>query len=813
MQRIIRRTILTLFIVLVSLLLIIWGLTPVIARTVLEDFFAENGATFTAESLSLNPFTTEVGAEDLKVTLDNDLEFKLDGFRLALSLLPLFEKKVIVDQIEVRGLQLDITQLSDGWQIAGVKIGDNNAEEETPPPEDESTSTPWDVLLPSIVFTNSRINVTRLGQDADTPLHDELTLNELQVSNIEGQGLNWKGAATLSAVANGATLDLGSSFRYTPEQLLLWLDIKLLTASLDQFSHYVPAPMNQGNLNVTLVGEVVVNQKPDNLIVTATTKQFDIDRISLPAADLAIESERTQLGINSLQLKVPQQGDVALVLDGAISSFNSRISDVTGKNLLASWDSLKVSPLQTSAVGSDFTLSIGQVDSTGLTASQASNDSGQLPALVHLGKLIVDKIDVSPAGAEIDQVHISNLESHVIMDKSRQLTTLVALGSPEQPPSTEEEATSEPSPSKQENTEPSSEQPSSEQPETPNDASEPFYVILHQLSVDGESSVHLTDGGVTPALERTLFINSLTVEGINTKDPQQAIHVVLDGKTDKYSIVKTDTRLYPFAEKLSLDTRTELTEAQMPPFSPYVAEALGYDIESGQLDMNIALTIDQGILDGKTMLTMREFDLSGSKVKEDNVKDASAIPLNVAVGMLKDSQDNIELEIPMSGNIDDPEFGWGSFLSIIFKKALFKATTSYVMQTFVPYANVISIAQIAGEQMLKVRVEPLKFPATQTAIEAEQKAFLEELAKLMKDKEDAQLKACPYATPADLGLPQPPAALSDEQLKTLKEISSTRGEAVKDFLISQDIKSSRVLLCSPGVDSEAKAEPRLEFDL
>ncbi|WP_020406940.1 DUF748 domain-containing protein [Hahella ganghwensis] len=809
MQRIIRRTILTLFIVLVSLLLIIWGLTPIIAKSVLEDFFAEHGATFSAESLTLNPFTTTVGAEELKVTLDNNLEFKLDGFRLTLSLLPLFEKNVVVDLIEINGLHLDITQLSDGWQIAGVKVNDQASVEEESAP-DNSEAEPWNILLPSILFTDSQINITRLGADAsDTQLHDELTLNEVRVNNIEGQGLNWKGNASLSAIVNGATLDLGSSFRYEPEQLLIWLDIKLLTASLEQFSHYVPSPMNQGNVNLTLVGEVVVNQKPDNLVVTATTKQFDLDRLSLPAADLAIESERTQLGLNSLQLKVPNEGDIALVLEGSLNSLNSRISDLSGKNLLASWDSLEISPLQTSAFGSDFNLSIGQVSSSGLTVSQTSHESGQLPALLQIGSLIVEKIDVSGEGAEINQIRLSDLNSQILLDQERRVTTLVTFD-PKPETATSQEAEEQTTDGQTEGEQPQEVPSESIEPET---ASSPFFVILQQLSVDGESSVHVTDAGVTPSLEQTLFINSLLVEGVNTRDPQQAIHVVLDGRTSKYSAIKTDTRLYPFAEKLSLDTRTEITEAELPPFSPYVSNALGYDIESGQLDMNVVMTIDQGILDGKTLLTMREFDLSGSKVQQSTTADAGAIPLNVAVGMLKDGQDNIDLEVPMTGNIDDPEFGWGSFLSIIFKKALFKATTTYVMQTFVPYANVVSIAQIAGEQMLKVRVEPLAFPPMQTTIAEDQEAFLEELAKLLKDKEDAQLKACPYATVADLNLEQIPEALSEEQLKSLKETSTARGEAVKDFLIDRDINSSRVLLCAPGIDQEADAQPRMEFDL
>jgi len=813
MQRIIRRTIITLFVLLVSLILILWGLTPFIANSVLKDFFAQQNATFSAESLSLNPLTTTVSAEKVTVTLENNLEFELKTLYVGVSILPLFEHKIEVDKVEVRGLHLDIQETLNGWRIGGVMIekqpsdATETANIDEGAGSKENTGTPWQVALPNILFTDSIVLLSRLGgPDKSVVLRDELLLNEVRMTNIEGEGLNWRGTGNISAVANGATLNLATSFRYNPEQLVLWIDVKLLTASIDQFSHYIPTPLNQGNLRLTMVGELVVNQDASGLIVTAKTKQLDIDQVSLPLDTFSIESERTQIGLDSLQLQMNKAGNLRLSIDAAVKSLNSRVSDAKGKNLLASWTELDITPLVVTINGEDFNVGINTIHAKELVASQASNGQGQLPPLVTLGELTVDKIDLNKQGVDIDQINLTNLESQVFLDPNRRLSTLIALGAPSEtePPTvntsepTEMTATTSdpaPNPSKENNSE---------------TKKEPFYIVLNRLNLSGDSQVHLRDEGVTPPLEETLFVDSLAVESLNTKNLNQAMHITMKGRTGKYSVIKTDTRFWPMAEKLSVDTRTKITEAHLIPISPYVSEALGYDIESGDLDLDLVMSIDQGILDGKTLLKLREFDLRGTQTS-DGSSDTGAIPLNVAVGMLKNSQNNIELEIPMTGDVESPTFGWGGFLSIIFKKALFQATTSYVMQTFIPYANVVSIAQMAGEQMLKVRLEPLLYKPSQQALDADQTSFVEQLSLLMKDKEEEQVKACPFAIAADLAATPVPETLSEEQIKQLKHLAAIRAEGLKDYLVDQGIKSSRVALCNPVIDQKVGAAPRIEF--
>jgi len=219
----------------------------------------------------------------------------------------------------------------------------------------------------------------------------------------------------------------------------------------------------------------------------------------------------------------------------------------------------------------------------------------------------------------------------------------------------------------------------------------------------------------------------------------------------------------------------------------------------------IDVSIVNNELSGSSDLFLRGVDISNDSDEQEAATSIDAIPLGTAFNMLKDENDNVELDIPLSGNVADPKFGWSSFINIVTKKAVMAATETYLMQTFVPYANIISIAKFAGKEMLKVNVEDLMYQQAQIKLQPEQLIFVNELATLLKDQKDLQLKVCPIAVTAE---PLP------GDISNLKQLAQRRGEALKVYLVSdKGIESKRILLCTPKIDETANAKPRVEFTL
>ena len=167
----------------------------------------------------------------------------------------------------------------------------------------------------------------------------------------------------------------------------------------------------------------------------------------------------------------------------------------------------------------------------------------------------------------------------------------------------------------------------------------------------------------------------------------------------------------------------------------------------------------------------------------------------------------------MKGSVDDPNFGINSLIQLIARKAAAVQVRRYAL-TFVPYADVVSIAMKAGEMALRVRFEDLIYLPAQIALEENQQAYMQQFIALMNDKPKLQVQVCGFGVAADLKNRDGSENLTDNQTKRLRAIAQKRSEEFKNYAIKKGkIESSRILLCNPQLDFEEGAKPRIEIDI
>jgi hypothetical protein len=221
-----------------------------------------------------------------------------------------------------------------------------------------------------------------------------------------------------------------------------------------------------------------------------------------------------------------------------------------------------------------------------------------------------------------------------------------------------------------------------------------------------------------------------------------------------------------------------------------------------ELDGNVVILL-QGLETG-----IVNSDEAGSLI------DQGALPLNMAMDMLKDSDGNVELDVPLSGSTSDPSFGFSSIVTLITQKAIMSATQDYLMTTFVPYANIVSIAVSAGQFALKLRFDDLAYQVKQIEPNGQQQEYLQQFIALMQDKEDTRVSICAISTPADIDLKLGIEVTNKKDIERLKKLGEQREHALKDYLIKQgQIDSSRLLLCQPKIDSSEGALPRIAISV
>lgn len=334
--------------------------------------------------------------------------------------------------------------------------------------------------------------------------------------------------------------------------------------------------------------------------------------------------------------------------------------------------------------------------------------------------------------------------------------------------------------------------------------------VIDLITTTGQLTVE--DTVATPNFNAQIDFKEIRVEALDNTDATKVTRFQLSGNTGRHADFALKGDYQAFNPQMNMSIMGDINELALPKLVGYFAKGGNVNILSGQLDSQLDVKVVDNKISGNSELFVRGLELAKENKEQGSVeKNDSVISLNTALNMLQDSKGNLELDVPLSGDVSSPEFGLQSFIGIITQKAVMVAAESYLMQTVVPYGNVLSLAKIAGEMMLKIRIEDLVYQPQQVEISEQQTPFVTNLIKLMVDKPDLQFKVCAIATAADLPNEH---SFDDKALVTyLHQLSEQRGQAFKDYLVQQGgISSKRLLLCHGQVEKTSEQSPRITFD-
>lgn len=339
------------------------------------------------------------------------------------------------------------------------------------------------------------------------------------------------------------------------------------------------------------------------------------------------------------------------------------------------------------------------------------------------------------------------------------------------------------------------------------------HIQLGQFELKQPTTFSIADNNIKPAFNKHFQIKEFTTGPYDNQKTKQNSAFKLVGNDTEYTKFNFDGWSQPFAKKLSLMLKSEIKELSLPMISPYVANNLGLELKTGQIDTVTKVNITDNQIKGDSHLFIRGLKLDkASDFDKHSLADGKALSLNTALSILQDDQGNISLQIPLSGDVDSPDFGTKSFTDIIIKKAVMVAAKDYLITAFVPYANVVKVVSIAGSYALKVNIEPLVFSPAQVEFNKQQSEYLDQLALLINDSKDKQIKACAFADNKDIKASQ--LNLNDSQIQQLAALSETRVKAVKRYLVNQGkVASNRILLCTHSINADEDSQPQITFSL
>lgn len=345
---------------------------------------------------------------------------------------------------------------------------------------------------------------------------------------------------------------------------------------------------------------------------------------------------------------------------------------------------------------------------------------------------------------------------------------------------------------------------------------EPFNLKLERLVLRGENRFTFDDQSVKPPFRHTLSVTEAEIDHIDTARPQQATTISIKGKDDFYTRFSVEGEIKPFAPHLSLDLKTKVNNFDMPPTSPYLVQLLGYRIATGQLDSDVTMQIENNEMKGEVVLRMNQLKLeSEDPARIEEFQSKTTMPLNTALSLLRDSDDNIKLKLPISGKLDDPKFDINDIINTALGKSLKMASVSYLKLLLQPYGSLITVIQLAGKAAGHIQLEPVKFAAGSAELSGEAKPYLEKISKLL-EKKSINMQLCGFATMDDLTVMSkgkekqiPPAGHP-----ALEALAKQRAESIKSLLVkSYAVLPKQLFVCHPELDRSEEATARVEMSI
>ena len=244
------------------------------------------------------------------------------------------------------------------------------------------------------------------------------------------------------------------------------------------------------------------------------------------------------------------------------------------------------------------------------------------------------------------------------------------------------------------------------------------------------------------------------------------------------------------------DLKLAINSLTMSIFNPYTRYYVAHPFWRGDISFTNTLSVKAGKLNSNNRLIIKQIKV-GDKIKSDS---AINIPVKLAVAILRDRHGNIDLEIPIDGSLNDPNYRWGRAVLKVIGNLLVKAVTA-------PWDFLSKTFGGNPDDLKMIEFDPLQDSVTRA-----QRQNLDAIGKVLKEKPDLILK---LLFRNNLSLERDEIAVRKALLKWNHDLqqssdSSVRVAAAKLNLSDLSVNDTRFqswLTFSTGITSPAIALP------
>ncbi len=205
--------------------------------------------------------------------------------------------------------------------------------------------------------------------------------------------------------------------------------------------------------------------------------------------------------------------------------------------------------------------------------------------------------------------------------------------------------------------------------------------------------------------------------GITTQ-PGALAELEIDGQVDEFGLARAVGQIDLFNPTGFMDIKTVFRNVEMTNLTPYSATFAGRKIASGKLSLDLEYKIKARQLLGENQIIMDKLVL-GERVESPT---AMNLPLDLAIAILQDSDGKIDLGLPVSGSLDDPQFSYGRIIWKAIGNILTKIVTA-------PFRALGALFGGGGEKL-----EQIAFEAGEDALTPPEREKFKQIAQILNKR-------------------------------------------------------------------------------
>jgi hypothetical protein len=249
-----------------------------------------------------------------------------------------------------------------------------------------------------------------------------------------------------------------------------------------------------------------------------------------------------------------------------------------------------------------------------------------------------------------------------------------------------------------------------------------FHLAIERISVV-DARFTFQDKSIQPIVNVSIDEINGRIKNISSQ-ADTISNVKFKGVINKMAPLSITGILKSLDHKSLTDINVHINDISLPKFSPYSGKYTGYKIAKGHLDITQTHNIKDSHLTSNSHLLVKKIKL-GEKV---NSESATSLPVGLAISLLKDSDNNIDINIPMSGDLDSPNFNYGS----VVLGALGSVITTAISSPFNVLGNLV--------RSKDNNLDYVRFHANSSEIRVSQQTKLDTLGQALLLKPDFNLQ-------------------------------------------------------------------------